>query len=110
MNDVPLQQAIATIGGVLITIALAYVPRLRHKWDKLDGSQRRGWLALAYVAVAAFAYIPACTGGPQLVACDVSSIWDTVVALGLALTAGQGAYTMLPDERKQRLPEPPGEG
>lgn len=101
MENLP--EAIGILGGLLITLALAYVPGLKSRWEALDSTQKRAVLAVCYLAVGAGIYIPSCFGGPVVVACDTSSIWDVVLAIGLALAAGQGMYQALPSATKARM-------
>ena len=108
--DNTLPNIIATIGGTLITLILAYAPGLKERWEQLDGGQKRMALGVCYLAVSAGLYVPSCFGGPQVVACDASSIWDVVMAFVLALMAGQGAYTVLPTLTKERMSSDSGTG
>lgn len=105
MENLP--ELIGGLGGLLITLALAYAPGLRSRWEALSGSQKRAVLAACYVAMGAGLYVPSCFGGPQVVACDTSSIWDVVTAVLAALVAGQGMYTALPSQTKARMESAP---
>lgn len=108
--DNTLPNMIATVGGALITLVLAYLPGLKERWEQLDGTQKRMALGVCYLAVSAGLYLPSCFGGPQVVACDTSSIWDVVMAFILALVAGQGMYVALPTARKIEMSSPVGAG
>lgn len=101
MENLP--ELVGGLGGLLITLVLAYAPGLKSYWEQLDGTQKRAVLAGCYVAVGAGLYIPSCFGGPQVVACDASSIWDVVMAVLAALVAGQSAYQVLPSATKARM-------
>jgi hypothetical protein len=97
---------ISVIGGIAITLALAYLPGLDEKWEDLDGTRKRLVLGLLYLAVSAGLFIPSCFGGPQVVECSVNSIWDVVMAFFLALISSQSMYTVLPTTTKTRMASP----
>jgi hypothetical protein len=101
MDELSVQ--IATIAGVVITLALAYVPGLKAWWEERDSTQKRVVLAALYLAVSAGLYVPSCLGGPQLVQCSTESIWTVVLAFLMALISSQSMYTVLPAETKERM-------
>lgn len=107
MDNGNLPELIAAVAGIAITLALAYVPGLKQRWEKLDGVRKRAWLGVLYVAAGVGLYVPSCFGGPQVLACDTSSIWNVVFAVILALIAGQGMYQVLPSRTKRRMSSDP---
>lgn len=98
-----LSAQIATVAGVIITLALAYAPGLKDRWEALNGTQKRLVLGILYAAVSAGLYVPSCWGGPVLVECSTDSIWSVVLAFLMALISGQSTYTALPAEDKARM-------
>ena len=101
MDELSVQ--IATIAGVVITLALAYVPGLKEKWEALDGTRKRLVLGTLYAAVSIGLYVPSCFGGPQLVECSTDSIWSVVLAFLMALISSQSMYAVLPAQDKARM-------
>lgn len=94
---------IATIAGVIITLALAYLPGVSAKWEALDGTRKRLALGILYAAVSIGLYVPSCFGGPQLVECSTDSIWSVVLAFLMALISSQSMYAVLPAQDKARM-------
>lgn len=98
-----LSTQIATIAGVAITLALAYLPGVSAKWEALDGTRKRLALGILYAAVSIGLYVPSCFGGPQLVECSTDSIWSVVLAFLMALISSQSMYAVLPAQDKARM-------
>lgn len=94
---------IATIAGIIITLALAYLPGVKTKWEALDGTRKRLALGILYAAVSIGLYVPSCFGGPQLVECSTDSIWGVVLAFLMALISSQSMYAVLPAQDKARM-------
>lgn len=98
-----LSTQIAAVAGVVITLALAYLPGVKAKWEALDGTRKRLALGILYAAVSIGLYVPSCLGGPQIVECSTESIWSVVLAFLMALISSQGMYQILPSEDKARM-------
>lgn len=103
MEQTELATLIGTLGGAAITLILAYVPGLKSRWEQLDGAQKRMWLGALYLALSAGLYVPSCFGGPVIVTCDTTSIWNVALAFLMALVAGQSTYTALPTAKKAAM-------
>ncbi len=101
--ETDLSLTISTVAGVVLSLVLAYAPGVSAWWEDLSSEHKRAALAILYLAVSAGLYIPSCFGGPSVVACDVSSIWDVVTAYVLTLVANQATYVLLPQETKARM-------
>lgn len=101
MDAEQLATLIGAGGGMLIAVALAYIPGLKQWWDARTGTERRAILAASYVVVGAGLFLPGCTGGPVVVSCDASSVWPVLIAIGSAAIGSQTVYSHLPDERKR---------
>lgn len=103
METESLSLLIATTGGAVLSLVLAYVPKIKDGWETLDSTQKRLVLAILYACIGVGLYVPSCWGGPAVVACDTSSIWPVIGAFFAALVGSQGMYVFLPDETKMRM-------
>lgn len=101
--DLEISTLIATTGGAVLSLVLAYLPGVKGWWESLDSEQKRAALGVLYLCIAAGLFVPACFGGPAVVACDTSSIWPVIGAFFAALVGSQGMYVFLPDETKARM-------
>lgn len=88
-------ELLAGAAGVLASLVASYVPGVREWFDGLEGTQKRGVMALVLLAVAVGATFAACTGTLDL-GCKRDDFTGWLLKLGgvllAALTANQSTY------------------
>jgi len=92
-------QQLAAIAGVILSLALSYVPRLREKFDALDSTHKRALTGLLIVAVALVTFGASCA--PQVAplvqtACSANGLIEIVNNVIAALVASQATYLLTP--------------
>jgi hypothetical protein len=92
---------LSALAGLLLALALAYVPGLAPRWRALPGDHKRlalaGLLALVTLGSFALACVPplAVLRPPSFgVACAAPDLNALLSAFVLALVANQGAYVL----------------
>lgn len=103
MQEVSLAELIPLVAGTIITLVLAYVPRVKSWWEGLNGEQKRLSLAVLYLSTAVGMYVPSCLAWYPVIECSTESIPDVIGAFILALIASQSAYTALPTRKKEQM-------
>lgn len=92
---------IAGAAGVLISLALAYIPKLSDWFKSQAGSVKRlilfGLMLVTVVVIGVLGCYGVVNTG---VSCDQQGFLSYGQALLIALIANQGTYTALPDSRK----------
>lgn len=92
-------EIIASVAGVILSLALAYVPGLNDRYAALDGAIKRAITGGLLIVAAGGALALGCAGlGEQLgvsVTCDQGGAVEAARALIAALVANQGAYLLL---------------
>ena len=89
---------LAASASILLALALAYVPGLAPRFDKLSGPSKRLAVLVCLVVIAAGSQALACY--PPLaslvpgLACTPMSVGGTVSAFVSALVANQGTYVL----------------
>lgn len=81
----------AGIAGIVLSLALAYVPKLKDKWAALDGDTKRAVFGGLLVLAAAGTLVNQCAG---LAACYTDSWRTFAAALLSALVTSQGTYQL----------------
>src|SRR5262245_44791517 len=94
-------ETLSALAGLLLSLALAYVPGLAPRWTALPGDHKRLVLAAALATITAASFSLACL--PELVVLRPSSFGLTctqpdlnalLTAFVLALVANQGTYLL----------------
>lgn len=86
---------LSLIGGVVISLALSYIPGLSDWYNKQDGTVKRSILAVAIVIVAIAIVLGSCADIPMYgneVTCDKAGVMAVVTSAVTALVSSQGTY------------------
>lgn len=91
------ETTLASLAGILLSLAFSYIPGLRDKYATLSPDYKRLVMlgALLFVSIGVFA--AGCLGYSAKVSCDMAG---AQVLLGLFITAAianQGAYMLTPN-------------
>ena len=87
--------AISAVAGIIISLALEYIPGLDAWYAKFTPQQKRLVMLGALVLVVAGAFALSCTNLLGLFACTVAGGWEAVMALIAALVANQSVHLVL---------------
>jgi hypothetical protein len=91
---------LALLAGVLLSLALSYIPGVSAWFATLTPTAKRLTLLVAIVIVAGGGYALSCYGLFAGVTCDSSGATGLVRAVILALVASQGAYALTPERNE----------
>lgn len=94
---------LASLAGIALSLAFAYVPGLRDWFDGLTTEYKRLVMAGALLIVAAGTLALSCGGvlDPPVVTCDKPGIVGLAQAFVFALVANQAAYGLAVVKRQQ---------
>ena len=92
MNDT----TIASLSGVILSLAFSYIPGLRYKYALLPADYKRLIMLGALLAVALGIYGASCTGLSQQVTCDIAGAQSLLGFFISAAIANQAAYMITP--------------
>lgn len=87
---------LAGTAGILISVAVSYVPGLADKYAALDGTQKRLVMLLALVAAAALVYALSCANVVAVITCSQRDLVGLIRTVVLAIVANQAAYLITP--------------
>ena len=87
---------LASIAGVVLSLAFNYIPGLNTKFAALSTEVKRLIMLGILVLVAAGAYGLSCAGWWPTVTCDEAGIKALLEALFFAAVANQTAYSLSP--------------
>ena len=88
---------LSMIGGSALSLILAYVPGVKPWFGKLNGTQKRGIMALLLLMLAGASFGLACWRPDTIVkglACNETGLLELVGIYILALTANQSTYSI----------------
>ena len=91
-----MDNTLAYVSGVVLSLSFSYIPGLRGWYGKLDADWKRLVMLAALALAAAGLYGAACAGLPAQVACDQSGAWQLVKLFLSALIANQSVYFLSP--------------
>lgn len=86
---------LASIAGVILSLALAYFPKLKEWYDAKDGPAKAQIMGGLLVLAALGVFGASCANLYPLVECSVNGAKELVGILVAALVANQGAYTLM---------------
>ena len=89
-------ELLASVAGVLLSLAFSYLPGLRPWFDKLQPDYKRLVMLAALALVAGGAFALACIGQYPALTCDEAGAWVLVRAFLAAAIANQAAYALTP--------------
>ena len=87
---------LAGTAGILISVAVSYVPGLADKYAALDGTQNRLVMLLALILAAALVYGLSCANVLAVITCSQRDLVGLVRTVVLAVIANQAAYLITP--------------
>jgi hypothetical protein len=101
-------EIIASVAGLLLSLAFAYFPGLKGQYDTLDSGRKAQVMALALFAVSAGALALSCVGWFSIpITCDKVGVETMVKAFLAALVANQGSYMLfVRPYKKDKTPTP----
>lgn len=97
---------LASIAGVILSLAFAYLPGVKDWYGKLDATQKAGTMALLLVAVALGVFAASCGQVVSVgVTCDKQGAIGLLQILIAALIANQSAFVLLvrPNQKAQQM-------
>ena len=87
---------LAGLAGILISVAVSYVPGLADKYAALDGTAKRLVMLLALILAAALVYGLSCANVVQVITCSQRDLVGLLRTVVLAIVATQSAYWITP--------------
>lgn len=94
-------EMLGAIAGILISLALAYIPGLHTRFQNLDSDVKRLILGILLLAATVAIALLDCGGVISTgIACDKFGVWQYVSIFIMAIIGNQTAYTTLPTRRK----------
>lgn len=89
-------EQLSAIAGVLLSLAFAYVPKVKEWYTARQPTEQAGIMAALLVVVAVGAFSLSCAQFVSLnLTCDKSGVSGLVAVLFNALVANQSAYVLL---------------
>jgi multisubunit Na+/H+ antiporter MnhG subunit len=85
-------EQLGSIAGIILSLALAYLPRVREWYDAKDAAGKAQTMGALLVLSALGVFGLSCANLYGLVACSVEGAKDLVGVLISALTANQATY------------------
>ncbi len=93
-------ELLSGIVGILISLALSYIPGLRQRWDALAGDTKRAIIGALLVVTALAVYGLSCAGWVNVgLTCDRAGLMAVLENLIATLIANQSAYVLTHKER-----------
>jgi len=86
-------ELLASISGMIISLAFAYVPGLKEWFDNLAGNYKRLVMGLSLVLACLVIFGLSCVGWRDDVVCNQAALPELLSAVIFALIANQTAYT-----------------
>ena len=83
---------LATLAGVLLSLAFGYVPGLRDWYGAQDGIRKAQVMAAALLLAGAGVYVTSCYTPFTAVTCDEAGFWELVEMFIAALIANQATF------------------
>jgi hypothetical protein len=100
-------ELLASIAGIVLSLAFSYLPRLSNWFDKLPPQYKRVCMGGLLVAVAGAVFSLSCGGIVASVACDRAGLLGLVKVLIAALIANQSAFLLTKRSAKWDAPSSP---
>lgn len=90
-------ELISAAAGILISLALSYIPKLKQKWASMDGDYKRLILLVVLLVVSLAVWLINCYGlEAYLISCDAAGLWGLAKVYVIALIANQATYPLTP--------------
>ena len=88
-------ELLSGIAGIVISLALAYIPGLDVKFDALNGAQKRVVLAVSLAVAVLVIFGGSCLEYQTGVTCDLAGFKALLPALIMSFIANQSTYTAI---------------
>ena len=89
-------ELLASVSGVVLSLAFSYIPGLNKKFGSLEGDHKRlVMLGVLFLTALGFMGL-ACIGRYSGVSCDVDGAWKLAEVFIYAVIANQAAYALTP--------------
>lgn len=89
-------EQLAQIAGVILSLAFAYIPGIKERYDLLEATQKASVMAGLLILVALGAFAVSCGGLYNVgITCDKAGAVGLIQVLIAALVANQGTYVLL---------------
>jgi len=85
-------EILSATAGVILSLALSYIPKLNVKYQALDPDYKRLIMLILLVVTSVGVYLLSCFGGFGYVECTEKGFWQLLQILITALVANQSAY------------------
>jgi hypothetical protein len=93
-------ELLASIAGIVLTLAFSYIPGLNAAFDKLAPTTKRLTMAVLLLVVAGAVFGLSCGNVIASVTCDRAGLIGLVNVFIAALIANQAAYALSPKRAK----------
>jgi len=93
---------LAAVAGVVLSLAFAYIPGLRRRYEPLAGVWKRVIMACLLLVVAVATYGLGCAGIVGGVSCTEAGVLTLVQAFIAALVANQSTYSLAVTEDRPK--------
>ena len=90
------ETTIASLAGIVLSLAFSYVPGLREKYASLTADYKRLVMVLALLLVSAGIFAAGCAGYSSKVTCDMAGVQVLLGYFVSAAVANQGTYMLTP--------------
>ncbi len=95
-------EQLAGAAGVALSLAFAYIPGVREKYDQLYPTQKALVMGIAIIGAAIIALAASCAELAQIgISCDQRGAWDLIGLVIQALVANQATYLIAVKPVKQ---------
>ena len=90
------ETTLASVAGIVLSLAFSYVPGLRDKYAALTADYKRLVMIVALLLVSAGIFAAGCAGYTAKVTCDMAGAQVMLTYFVSAAVANQGTYMLTP--------------
>ena len=89
-------ELLASVSGIVLSLAFSYIPGLNSKFGALEGDKKR-LVMLGVLFLTALGFLGlSCIGRYSGVTCDVDGAWNVLKVFIYAAIGNQAAYALTP--------------
>jgi len=92
------ETTLASLAGIVLSLAFSYVPGLRDKYALLSADYKRLVMIAALLIVSAGIFAAGCAGYAAKVTCDMAGAQVMLTYFVSAAVANQGTYMLTPSQ------------